>query len=100
MGYMDAKFATLALLNVKGPVTAASYNKAVRALKNVKTDMLCKPWYVGNLPYHIPNNTDITVTYRNGKVVEVDKCFDIAPVDKELGQTRKWEKKFKLNTAK
>ena len=27
MGYMDAKFATQALLNVKGPITAASYNK-------------------------------------------------------------------------
>jgi branched-chain amino acid transport system substrate-binding protein len=101
MGYMDAKFATLALLAVKGPVTAASYNRAVRSLKNVKTDMLCKPWYVGgNLPYHIPNNTDITVTYRNGKVVVVDKCFDIAPVDRELAQTRRWEKQFKLNTGK
>ena len=57
MGFMDAKFATQALLSVKGAVTAASYNKAVRALKNVKTSMLCKPWYVGgNLAYHIPNN--------------------------------------------
>ena len=54
MGFMDAKFATMALLNVKGPVTAASYNKAVRALKNVKTDMLCKPWYVGNAPVPHP----------------------------------------------
>ena len=62
MGFMAGKFATQALLNVKGAVTAKSYNTAVRALKNVKTDMLCKPWYVGNaLPYHIPNNTDITV---------------------------------------
>ena len=57
MGFMAGKFATQALLNVKGPVTAKSYNAAVRALKNQKTDMLCKPWYVGNaLPYHIPNN--------------------------------------------
>src|SRR3954462_14079340 len=60
-GFLDAKFATLALLSIKGPITAASYNKAVRALKNVKTDMLCKPWYVGNLAYHIPSNWDITV---------------------------------------
>ena len=37
--------------------------------------MLCKPWYVGNLPYHIPNNTDITVDYKNGKVVVKEKCF-------------------------
>jgi branched-chain amino acid transport system substrate-binding protein len=97
MGYMDAKFATIALLRIKGPITAASYNKSVRTLKNVKTDILCKPWYVGNLAYHIPNNTDITVTYKKGKVVQVDPCFAIAPVDKSIAQTRKWEKQYKLN---
>jgi branched-chain amino acid transport system substrate-binding protein len=101
MGFMDAKFATQALLSVSGPVTAASYNKAVRALKNVKTSMLCKPWYVGNnLAYHIPNNADITVTYKGGAVVTEDKCIAIQPVDPELTQTRAWEKKFNLNTGK
>ncbi|MGE5273106.1 MAG: ABC transporter substrate-binding protein [Verrucomicrobiota bacterium] len=100
MGFMDAKFATTALLSIKGPITAKSYNAAVRKLKNIKTDIICKPWYVGNaLPYHIPNNTDITVDYKNGKVVLKEKCFDIAPVDKELAQTRAWEKKYKLNTG-
>ena len=99
MGFMDAKFATTALLSIKGPITAASYNRAARGLKNVHTDILCKPWYVGSaLPYHIPNNTDITVDYKDGKVVLKEKCFDIAPVDKELAQTRVWEKKFNLNT--
>jgi branched-chain amino acid transport system substrate-binding protein len=99
MGFMDAKFATIALLSIKGPVTAASYNKAVRGLKNIHTDMLCKPWYVGNaLPYHIPNNADITVDYKNGKVVVKEKCFDIAPADPEIAQTRAWEKKYNLNT--
>ena len=63
--------------------------------------MLCKPWYVGNnLPYHIPNNTDITVTYKNGKVVGNEGCFNIAPVDPEVAQTRVWEKKYNLNTGK
>jgi branched-chain amino acid transport system substrate-binding protein len=99
MGFMDAKFATAALLNVNGPVSAGSYNKAVRGLKNIKTDMLCKPWYVGNLPFHIPNNTDITVDYKDGKVVKKESCFDIAAVDKELAQTRVVEKKLKLNTG-
>jgi branched-chain amino acid transport system substrate-binding protein len=101
MGFMDAKFATQALLNIKGDVTAASYNKAVKNLKNVKTSMLCKPWYFGtNLAYHIPNNTDITVTYKAGKIVTEDKCFGIQPVDKEVAQTRVWEKQFNLNTGK
>ena len=99
MGFMDAKFATTALLSIKGPITAASYNRAARNLKNIHTDILCKPWYVGSaLPYHIPNNTDITVDYKDGKVVLKEKCFNIAPVDKELAQTRVWEKKFNLNT--
>ena len=100
MGFMAGMFATKALLSINGPVTAKSYNAAVRKLKNVKTDMLCKPWYVGNLPYHIPNNWDITVDYKDGKVVLKEKCFAIAAVDAELVKTRAWEKKFKLNTAK
>ncbi len=99
MGFMDAKFATTALMNVKGPITAKSYNLAVRALKNVHTDMLCKPWYVGNaLPYHIPNNTDITVDYKAGKVVVKTGCTAIQAVDPEIAQTRAWEKKYNLNT--
>ena len=98
MGYMDAKFATIALLRIKGSVTAKSYNDAVRGLKDIKTDMLCKPWYVGNaLPYHIPNNTDITVDYKSGQVVVRQGCANIAPVDKQLIQTRAWEKKYHLN---
>ena len=99
MGFMVGKFSVQALLNIKGPITAKSYNAAVRALKNLHSDILCKPWYVGNaLPYHIPNNTDRTVDYKNKKVVLKEKCFDIAAVDKELAQTRVWEKKFNLNT--
>jgi branched-chain amino acid transport system substrate-binding protein len=87
-------------MSIKGPITAKSYNAAARKLKNIKTDIICKPWYVGNaLPYHIPNNTDITVDYKDGKVVLKEKCFDIAAVDRELVQTRKWEKQFKLNTG-
>jgi branched-chain amino acid transport system substrate-binding protein len=97
MGFMAGKFSTAALLNVKGDVTAKSYNAAVKALKNQKTDMLCKPFYVGDLAYHIPNNWDITVDYRKGKVVVKEQCFAIAPVDKSIAQTRVWEKKYKLN---
>jgi branched-chain amino acid transport system substrate-binding protein len=97
MGFMDAKFATTALLNVKGAITAKSYNLAVRNLKDIKTDMLCEPWYVGNaLPYHIPNNSDITVDYKNGQVVPKTGCTKIAAVDPEITQTRLWEQKYHL----
>jgi branched-chain amino acid transport system substrate-binding protein len=98
MGFMDAKFATQALLSITGPVTAKSYNDAVRALKDEKTDMLCKPWYVGNLAYHIPNNTDITVDYKGPNVVLRTGCTEITAVDKAISQTRVWEKQYGLNT--
>jgi branched-chain amino acid transport system substrate-binding protein len=99
MGFMDGKFATIALLSIKGQVTAKSYNLAVRGLKNIHTDMLCKPWYVGNaLPYHIPSNYDITVDYKGGDVVVKEKCFPIEAVDPQIATTRGWEKKYQLNT--
>jgi branched-chain amino acid transport system substrate-binding protein len=99
MGFLVGKFSTNALLSIKGPITAKSYNAAVRNLKNQKTDMLCKPFYVGTLPYHIPNNWDITVDYKQGDVVVKEKCFAIAAVDKSIAQTRIWEKKFKLTSG-
>ena len=98
MGFMDADFATKALMSITGAITAKSYNAAVVALKDVKTDMLCKPWYVGNLPYHIPNNTDITVDYKSGAVVVKQPCFEITgATDAPIRQTRVWEKKYHLN---
>jgi branched-chain amino acid transport system substrate-binding protein len=98
MGFMDGKFATQALMNIKGAITPKAYNAAVKALTNVKTDMLCKPWYVGNIPYHIPNNTDITVDYKNKAVVVKQPCFEITGLtDQPIRQTRIWEKKYHLN---
>ena len=39
MGFFVGRFVTQALLSVDGRVTAKSYNNAVRALKNVKSDI-------------------------------------------------------------
>jgi len=97
MGFLDAKFATSALLSVNGAITKTSYNAAVKSLKDQKTDMLCKPWYVGNLAYHIPNNTNIIVDYKNKNVVVRDGCTDFPAVDQAITQTRAWEKKYHLN---
>jgi hypothetical protein len=58
--------------------------------------MLCKPWYYGKLPFHIPNNWDRTVDYKNGVVVQKENCFAIADVDPAIKQTRAFEKKFHL----
>ena len=71
MGYMDGKFATNALLSIKGPDHGGVLQpRRPKRLKNQKTDMLCKPFYVGTLPFHIPNNWDITADYKAGVVVK------------------------------
>src|SRR5262249_25657012 len=96
MGFLVGKFATNALLSITGAVTANSYTAAVKALSDQKTDILCRPYYVGNLPYHIPNNVNIIVDYKNGQVVQKQPCTAIAAVDKSVAQTRIWEKKYHL----
>jgi branched-chain amino acid transport system substrate-binding protein len=98
MGFLDGKFATNALLSIKGAITAKSYNIAVKGLKNQHSDILCKPFYVGNIPYHIPNNTNIIVDYKDKNVVVRTGCTNFQAVDPAITQTRIWEKKYKLNT--
>jgi branched-chain amino acid transport system substrate-binding protein len=96
MGFLDAEFATHALLSIKGTITAGKYFKAVEALKDQKTDMLCKPFYVGGLPWHIPNNSNIIVDYKAGNVVVKSGCTLIPATDQAITQARIWEKKYHL----
>jgi hypothetical protein len=57
-----------------------------------QADILCKPWYCGDAPLHIPNNTDWTSTPKNGHMVIKEQCFGISDVDPAIAQVRKLEK--------
>jgi branched-chain amino acid transport system substrate-binding protein len=92
MGFVEAAIATKALLSVKGEFTPESVNQAFKDVKNFKTDILCKPWYYGDGPTHIPNNVDRTTTPKNGKMVQKEDCFPISDVDPGIKQVRDWEK--------
>jgi branched-chain amino acid transport system substrate-binding protein len=79
MGFLDARIATKALLDMKGQeYTQTTVNKAFHALQGVKTDILCKPWYFGNGAVHVPNNTDYTIVPQGHKFVKKENCFEIA----------------------
>jgi branched-chain amino acid transport system substrate-binding protein len=91
MGFVEALVAVEALNNVKGEFTVKSVNEAIQNVKNFQTDMLCKPWYFGKAPLHIPNNTDRTVTPKDGKMVQAEDCFEISDVDPAIAQVRKTE---------
>jgi branched-chain amino acid transport system substrate-binding protein len=97
MGFTAAQIATQALLTIKGPYTVKSVNNAFQNVKDFKTDLLCKPWYYGKgVPYHLPNNTDRTVTPDNGVMVQAQGCTEISPTDPEVAGVRKIEKKHHL----
>ena len=100
MGFIEARIATSALLNVNGRVTKAKANREIRDVKNYVTDILCKPWYFGVAPYHNPNNVDRTVVPRNGKMVQKEGCFNIFAYTPQLRSIRKWEKQRNLNSGK
>jgi branched-chain amino acid transport system substrate-binding protein len=91
MGFVEAAIATKALMGIKGEFTPQSVNAAFKAVKDFKTDILCKPWYYGDAPLHIPNNTDRTVTPQGGKMVQKEDCFPISDVDPAIAQVRKIE---------
>lgn len=92
MGFLDAKIAVSALATVKGAYTVKSVNDAFVNIKNFKTDMLCKPWYYGKAPLHITNNTDYTVTPKNGKMALKKGCTPISAVDHYIKKVRDIEK--------
>jgi branched-chain amino acid transport system substrate-binding protein len=97
MGFTEAQIAVKALLGIKGAYTVQSVNSAFENVKGFKTDLLCKPWYYGkHVPYHLPNNTDRTVTPDNGVMVQAQGCTNISNVDPEVAGVRKIEKKEHL----
>jgi branched-chain amino acid transport system substrate-binding protein len=91
MGFVEASVVVKALMSVSGDLTVASVNDAIKNVKDFQTDILCKPWYYGSSPLHIPNNTDRTVTPLDGKMVEKEGCFPISDVDPAIAQVRQTE---------
>jgi branched-chain amino acid transport system substrate-binding protein len=88
MGFVQASIVVKALMSVTGEPTAQSVNEAIKNVKDFKTDILCKPWSYGTAALHIPNNTDRTVTPKDGKMVELEGCFPISELDPGIAQVR------------
>jgi branched-chain amino acid transport system substrate-binding protein len=101
MGFVAADIIVQTLLSLPADqLTAAGVNAAIRKIKNFKTDILCKPWYFGDLPYHVANNADRTVVPQNRAFVQKEGCFDIAALPgNPLDSIRQAEKQQGLNTG-
>lgn len=100
MGFVQADIITKTLLQLPADqLTPQGVNAAIRNVKDFKTDILCKPWYYGQAPYHVPDNTDRTVSPDNHKMVQKQGCFEIAPLpSNNLASIRQMEQSQGLNT--
>ena len=81
MGFVAAEIITRTLLSLPSDqLTKQGINAAIRRIKDFKTDILCKPWYFGDLQQHVPNSWDRTVVPENHVFVQKEGCFQIAPL--------------------
>src|SRR5258708_19246435 len=81
MGFVAAEIMPRTLLALPASqLTPEGVNAAIRRIKNFKTDILCRPWYFGDLQQHVPNNADRTVLPQNHVFVQKEGCSGIAPL--------------------
>ena len=101
MGFMDGKFATHALLSIKGAITAKSYNAAVSAPEEPEDRHPLQAVLRRQAPVpHPEQHGHHRRLQEQQRRREGEAASQFAPVDKSIAQTRVWEKKFKLNTGK
>jgi branched-chain amino acid transport system substrate-binding protein len=100
MGFVAAKMFTDTVLKLpEDELNKEGINDALLNIKNYKTDILCKPWYFQKMKLHVPNNTDWTVTPKDGKMVEVEGCTDIPDSFPDLKYVRQFEADNDVNTG-
>lgn len=56
-GYLSAKILVDTLLDLDGAITRESVNKAIVAIADYESDILCAPWYYGTAQRHNANHT-------------------------------------------
>lgn len=80
-GHLAAKVATDALLAIKGPIDRKSVYEAFKRVHNVRTDMLCAPWYFGPGERHQGNHTGRIAQIVNGQFKTLTDCFQTKDAD-------------------
>jgi branched-chain amino acid transport system substrate-binding protein len=98
MGFIAAKMVSDVLQDLpEDELDKEGINDAILNIKNYETDILCKPWYFQDMPVHVPNNTDWTVTPKDGKMVEAEGCTDIPATNDDMRTVRSFEAENDVN---
>lgn len=94
-GYLAARIATDALLKLDAKkIDRASVSDALRKVSDFRSDILCKPFYVGNGARHNANSSGPIASVSGGGFKTVSGC--ISADDPELADIRADEKKMGL----
>jgi len=81
-GYLSAQVATNAMLGIKGDIDRKAFFNAARGIKNVKTDMLCAPWYFGEGERHQANHNGRVALLTGGSFkLQTPNCFQAKDAD-------------------
>ena len=69
------------MLGIKGTVDRKSVHDAFKAVKNVRTDMMCAPWYYGPGERHQPNHSGRIAMLTGGGFKTLTECFQSKDAD-------------------
>lgn len=90
-GHLAARTATNALLGIKGPIDRKAVYAAFKGVKNMRTDIMCGPWYFGPGERHQPNHMGRVAHLVNGGFKTLTECY--ASKDPELADVLDFEAK-------
>jgi branched-chain amino acid transport system substrate-binding protein len=95
-GYLAARMATEALLKLDPKkIDRATVGAALRGIKGFKSDILCRPFYVGDGARHNANSSGPIAQVSGGGFKQVSNGC-LAAADPELADLREQEKKLGL----
>ena len=80
-GYLAAKVATDAMMGIKGNIDRKAVTAAFKSVHNIRTDMLCAPWYFGNGERHQPNHSGRIAQLTGGGFKTLTGCFQSKDAD-------------------
>ena len=77
-GYLSAQIFVDAMLELDPAQLddRAAVNAAIVAIKGVKSDLMCGPYYVGNADRHMPNHAGTMVVIKGGWFETVRDCYE------------------------
>ena len=77
-GFVSANIFVDTLLKMDpNSINRANVTKALKAVKNYRTDLLCGPWYFGDADFHQPNHASVMVVINKDGFKAETECFDV-----------------------